>query len=98
MVNKISKSLTDNRLLKNVNIEDLDLSEVKGELISKNSGEVIYREGDAANFIYLVVSGEVNVINKKNLEKTKSVTIKEGDLLVTRSFSRKNQEQIRLWR
>lgn len=77
MTNQLTKALQNNKLLENVNITDLDLSNINGELLSRSAGETIYREGDAADAIFLVVSGEINLVNKRSSAKTKSLVLSE---------------------
>ena len=78
MNNQLNKALKNNRLLRNVDVADIDLNDIDGEVISKNAGEVIYRDGDPADSIYLIISGEVNVVKKKNVEGAKSFVLKEN--------------------
>lgn len=72
MENQLIISLSKNKLLKNVDIQKIDFSNIKGRLVTFNEGEIVYREGDHTNEIFLVVSGEVNVIKKRLLGKSKS--------------------------
>jgi putative methionine-R-sulfoxide reductase with GAF domain/anti-sigma regulatory factor (Ser/Thr protein kinase) len=77
MNNQLNKALKNNRLMKNVDLEEMDLNNINGEVISKNAGQVIYREGDPADSIYMILSGEVNIVGKKN-DKIKSYVLKEN--------------------
>jgi len=72
MENQLVITLSKNKLLKNIDISKIDFSKVKGKLLTLNEGQIIYREGDTVNEIYLVINGEVNVLKKRLLGKSKS--------------------------
>jgi putative methionine-R-sulfoxide reductase with GAF domain/anti-sigma regulatory factor (Ser/Thr protein kinase) len=72
MNNQFYDSLKNNLLLKNTDITSLNLDEVKGRLIRVGEGEIVYREGAQSDLIYLVVSGQINIIKRKILGKAKS--------------------------
>jgi CRP-like cAMP-binding protein/putative methionine-R-sulfoxide reductase with GAF domain len=86
MENQLIVSLRKNKLLKNVDISKLDLRNIKGRLITISEGEILYREGDYADHIYLVVSGEVNLLKKRLLGKTKSFVFNEDDFFGQEEF------------
>ncbi len=81
MENQLKLTLSKNKLLKNVELSNMDLSHVKGKLITIGEGEILFREGDFADYIYLVISGEVNLLKKRLLGKTKSFIFGENDFL-----------------
>jgi signal transduction histidine kinase len=66
-------ALKNNNLLKNADISRLNLENINGRLLSVNGGEVLYREGDFANSIFLVVNGEINLLKRKSNSKSNSV-------------------------
>ncbi len=72
-------SLSRNKLLKNVEINKIDLRNIRGKLITIGEGEILYREGDRADGIFLVVSGEINLLKKRLLGKSKSFIFNEDD-------------------
>ena len=86
MENQLLIALSKNKLLKNIDISKIDLKNVKGNLITISEGEILYREGDAANTIYLVVSGEINILKKRLLGKTKSYIFEECDFFGHEEF------------
>lgn len=86
MENQLTISLGRNKLLKNVDIMKMDLRNIKGRLITIGEGEILYREGDFADTIFLVVSGEVNVLKKRLLGKTKSFIFSENDFFGQEEF------------
>jgi putative methionine-R-sulfoxide reductase with GAF domain/anti-sigma regulatory factor (Ser/Thr protein kinase) len=79
MNNQFYESLKNNHLFKNTDITSLNLDEVKGRLVRVGEGEIVYREGAASDFIYLVVSGQINIIKKKILGKAKSYIYNENE-------------------
>jgi len=87
MENQLLIALSRNKLLKNIDISKIDLKNVKGNLITISEGEILYREGDAANKIYLVVSGEINILKKRLLGKTKSFIFNECDFFGYEEFA-----------
>ncbi len=72
-------ALSRNKLLQNIDISKIDLQNVKGKLITLGEGEILYREGDTAEIIFLLVSGQINVLKKRLLGKTKSYLFREND-------------------
>ncbi|MDF1612829.1 ATP-binding protein [Stygiobacter electus] len=79
MENQLMISLSRNKLLKNVEINKIDLRNIRGKLITIGEGEILYREGDHADGIFLVVSGEINLLKKRLLGKSKSFIFSEDD-------------------
>lgn len=86
MENQLMVSLSKNKLLKNVDISKIDLKSAKGRLITVGEGEILYREGDYSDSIFLVVSGEINVLKKRLLGKTKSYIYCENDFFGHEEF------------
>lgn len=79
MENQLLITLSRNKLLKNVEISKIDIRSIRGRLITIGEGEILYREGDIADIIYLVTSGEINILKKRLLGKTKSFIFGEND-------------------
>lgn len=79
MENQLTIVLSRNKLLKNVDIKKIDLSRVKGRLFTISEGQIIYREGDSADIIYLVINGEINLLKKRMLGKPKSYIFTDND-------------------
>ncbi len=79
MENQLSIVLGRNKLLKNVDISAINLNQVKGKLITKTEGEILYREGEPADSIFLIISGEINVLKKRTLGKPKSYIFSENE-------------------
>ncbi|MBK8944720.1 MAG: GAF domain-containing protein [Ignavibacteriae bacterium] len=72
-------ALQSNNLLKNADISRLNLEKINGKLHTINGGEVLYREGDLANSIFLVVNGEINLLKKNNKSKSKSIIYADNE-------------------
>ena len=86
MENQLSIALNHNKLLKNVDISKIDLQNIKGKLLTIGEGEILYREGDTADIIFLVISGEINILKKRLLGKTKSYLFMENDFFGHEEF------------
>jgi signal transduction histidine kinase len=86
MENQLLIALSRNKLLKNIDISKIDFKNVKGNLITISEGEILYREGDKADSIYLVISGEINILKKRLLGKTKSYIFGECDFFGYEEF------------
>lgn len=86
MENQILITLSRNKLLKNADISKINLSGVRGRLITIGEGEILYREGDSADIIYLIASGEINILKKRLLGKTKSYIFSENDFFGHEEF------------
>ncbi len=70
-------ALQSNNLLKNVDLSKLNFEKFDGKLHAMSGGDIIYRAGDAANSVFLVVNGEINLLKKKS--DLKSTSIVYGD-------------------
>ena len=79
MENQLSIVLGRNKLLKNVDIKKIDLNRIKGRLFTISEGQIIYREGDSADIIFLVINGEINLLKKRMLGKPKSYIFTDND-------------------
>lgn len=86
MENQLVVSLSKNKLLKNADIANMDLQNIKGRLITIGEGEILYREGDYADHIFLVVSGEINLLKKRLLGRTKSYIFTDNDFFGQEEF------------
>ena len=86
MYTKLLKSLKHNKLFKNIKEEDLNLPLGIDNFIFKTAGDVIYREGDSAETIFLLVSGEIRVVKERLLGTVKKIIKKSGDFLGEEDF------------
>lgn len=81
MENQLSIVLSRNKLLKNVDINRIDYSGIKGKLMTISEGQILYREGDNADTIYLIISGEINLLKKRMLGKPKSYIFSQDEFV-----------------
>lgn len=81
MENQLTVALKNNKLLNNCNISNLDFSDIKGNFITLNEGQFLFKEGDNSDYIYLVLSGEVNLLKKQKVGKTISYVFGENEFL-----------------
>ncbi|NWF89377.1 MAG: STAS domain-containing protein [Ignavibacteriaceae bacterium] len=59
----IFEEIRNNDLFQNINASVSDFENLKLELINLKKGEVLFNRGDAANSIYLVIKGEIILID-----------------------------------
>lgn len=72
-------SLMNNNLLKNTQNNNLSIGNQIGRLKIVNGGDILYRSGDSADSIYLILNGKVNLIKKDADGKSQSVVFSEND-------------------
>jgi len=75
----ILESLKNNKLFSKVNISEINLNEKHLNLLSIKEGEIVYRDGESGDSIYLMVKGEVKVIRRKSSGGSKSRSIYDDD-------------------
>jgi len=68
----INDKIKDNELFRDSNLSDLDFDDLKLNVIDLKTGEILFRQGDSASSIYLIVEGEINVIQKQSFGKINS--------------------------
>lgn len=86
MENQVILALKNNKLLKNILFDDLNFENIKGQLLTKSEGEILFRESDNALSLYLVVSGEINLLKKRDSKKTESFVFGENDFFGADEF------------
>lgn len=86
MENQILVALKNNKLFSNIPFDELDLTKISGSFISVREGEILFREKNKSNFIYLVVSGEINLLIKQVNSKAQSFIFSENDFLGSEEF------------
>ncbi|MCB9208130.1 MAG: cyclic nucleotide-binding domain-containing protein [Ignavibacteriales bacterium] len=79
MNQQVLNSLKDNNLLKNADLNKLNIGKEIGKIKTLHGGEVIYREGDSANSVYLVINGEINLVKKNSEGKSHSFIYSDND-------------------
>ena len=86
MENQILIALKNNKLLKNILFTELNLSALKGNLLTLSEGEILYREEEPSEYLYLVVSGEINVLRKKGSNRNLSEIYTDHDFFGSDEF------------
>jgi putative methionine-R-sulfoxide reductase with GAF domain len=86
MENQVILALKNNKLLNNILFDQLNFDSIKGQLITKSEGEILFRDSDDATSLFLVVSGEINLLKKKENQKTESSVIGENDFFGVDEF------------
>lgn len=71
--------LKNSKLLKNIDTSKFNFDQIKGSLLTINEGEIVYREGNPSDSVYIIVSGEINLLKKKVLGSTKSSVFYDED-------------------
>lgn len=79
MENKITQTFKNNKLLSNIDNSKLNFKDIKGKLVTLKEGEILFREGETSEFIFLIVSGEIKVYERNENEITKSLVLSEGE-------------------
>lgn len=79
MENKITQTFKNNKLLQNIDSSKLNFKEIKGKLVTLKEGEILFREGETSEFIFLIVSGEIKVYERSENEITNSLILTEGE-------------------
>ena len=79
MENKIISAFKNNKLLLNIDTKKLNFTDIKGKLIALKEGQLIYKEGDVSDYLYLIVSGAVRVLESQDGEIKKSIILNKDD-------------------
>lgn len=72
-------AIKQNKLLRNVDDSLIDFSKIKGRLKTLNQGAILFREGYKADSVFLIISGEINIIKKNLFGKTQSFIFNDAD-------------------
>lgn len=81
MENQLHIALASNKLFKNISLSNLDLNSIKGNLFTIKEGEILFRENDSFNFVYFIISGELNLLSKHIISSSNSSIISDNDFL-----------------
>ncbi len=68
--------IKDNDFFKDSNLSDSDFDDMKLKVNSFKKGEIIFRLGDSADSIFLIIDGEIDLIKKQSFGKTQSCVYK----------------------
>ena len=86
MENQILITLKNNKLFRNILMDEIDFSNINGSLVSIHEGEILFREKAKSNLLYLVVSGEINLLTKQADSKAQSLIFTDNDFLGCEEF------------
>lgn len=86
MENQILITLKNNKLFSNIPFEELDFGKINGSFISVHEGEILFREKAKSNLLYLIVSGEINLLTKQVNTKAQSLIFTDNDFLGCEEF------------
>ncbi|MCP5062923.1 MAG: cyclic nucleotide-binding domain-containing protein, partial [Ignavibacteriae bacterium] len=79
MQNQTNLALKNNFLFKDTDISSLTLDGLDFSIINLSEGEVLFKNGDFATSIYLIVDGEISLLKKQNFSKTVSSTLNKDE-------------------
>ncbi|MCX6150482.1 MAG: ATP-binding protein [Ignavibacteriales bacterium] len=86
MLAQTLKNIKENKLFKNIKEEEFNLHLSPDNLLYKLRGDVIYREGDVAENIFLIINGEARIVKERLLGMAKRVIRSENDFLGEEDF------------
>ena len=79
MENKITQTFKNNKLLQNIDSSKLNFKDIKGKLVTLKEGEILFREGEVSESIFLIVSGEIKIYERDENEIKNSLIITGGE-------------------
>lgn len=79
MENKIISAFKNNKLLLNIDTNKLNFSDVKGKLLTLKEGQLVFKQGDSSDYLYLIINGTVRVVENEDAIVKNSVFLTEGD-------------------
>lgn len=86
MENQILITLKNNKLFNNIPFDQLDFSKITGNFLSVHEGEILFREKAKSNLLYLIVSGEINILTKQLNSKALSQIFVDNDFFGCEEF------------
>ncbi len=72
-------AIKKSKLLNKVDVSKINFDKIEGKLHTVKGGDILYKEGEKANSIFLLVNGAINLLNKKEKGKTDSVIYHDND-------------------
>ncbi len=79
MDEKVKNTLGKNSLMQNIDLSAIDFDNINGKLVPANEGGIIYKSGDKAEFLYLLISGKVRLLKKDDAGNNARRDIKENE-------------------
>ncbi len=86
MIAQTINAIKDNRLFTDVLKKEIDISLSPENVLFKLKGDVIFKEGDPGENIFLIVSGEVRLVKEKLLGLSQKVVRKNNDFFGEEDF------------
>ena len=86
MQNPYNTALKNNSLFKDINLTNISLEDLNLKIIHLDEGEVLYKNGDSAFSIYLVLEGEINLLKKKSFSKTSTEILSPNEFFGQTEF------------
>ncbi len=79
MENKIISAFKNNKLLLNIDTNKLNFSDVKGKLITLKEGQLLFKQGDSSDYLYLIINGMIRVVENEEALVKNSIFLSESD-------------------
>ncbi len=86
MIAQTIKAIRGNKLFNNLSGKEIEISLSPENILFKLKGDVIFREGDPGDNIFLIISGEVRLVKEKLLGTSKKVVRKDNDFFGEEDF------------
>ena len=91
----IKDKLRGNQLFKNLSLSNADFDKLEFKLIDLESGEILFRQEDPTNSIYMIIEGEINLIKRQGVGKTQTLLSKNSFLGHEEYFLKTNRNSTR---
>ncbi|MCW8850771.1 MAG: cyclic nucleotide-binding domain-containing protein, partial [Melioribacteraceae bacterium] len=86
MQNQENLALKSNSLFKNTNISNITLSDLNLDIKTLEEGGVLFKAGDVASSIYLVIDGEINLLRRRSFSRTTTKIISPNEFFGQEEF------------
>ncbi len=86
MQNQLNLALKNNSLFKNTNISNISIDDLDLNIKFLEEGEVLFRNGDLASSIFLVIDGEINLLRKRSFSKTTTTIVSPNEFFGQEEF------------
>ena len=86
MQNQFNAALKNNSLFKNTNISNISLDDLDLNIKFLEEGEVLFKSGDPASSIFLVIDGEINLLRKRSFSKTTTAIVSPNEFFGQEEF------------
>jgi anti-anti-sigma factor len=89
-----NEKLKDNNLFKNLDVPAAEFENLNYSIINLKKGEILFRRGDSAHSIYLVIDGEIMLIHNQGEEKRDLCLFKNDAFGLEETFTQINRNTI----